>query len=368
MKKDEEHQKQLKELRKHIHDIDDDILELLGERGKTVIEIGKVKQKLGLDVFQPEREEKVIEKVFQRAKVFPKESIEAIWREIISASKVIQGSIDKIGFLGPKGTFTHQAALEFFPKAGSKFIPRKSIIEIFENVEKGIMEYGVIPIENSLQGTVRETLDLLIEKNLMIYGELELRIVQNLITIPGADIEHIQRVYSHPQAFGQARSWLKANLPGAEIINTNSTAEAIKIVRERNQKENAAMGTKFACDVYGLKVLSSHIEDHPSNYTRFLVISTQQNELRNENVKTSIVYVTKHKPGALYRVLELFAKANINLLKIESRPRRKGRWEYIFLMDFVGDKSDSKVQEVLNKMEKNVIWYKVLGTYPIYQS
>lgn len=365
MKNQEELKKRLKELRNQINSIDDDLLDLLSKRGKTVIEIGKIKQTLGLDVFQPEREENVIEKVVERSDVFPEESIEGIWKEIISASKVIQGSIDKIGFLGPKGTFTHQAALEFFPKAGSKFIPSKSIIEIFESVEKHVLDYGVIPIENSLQGTVRETLDLLIEKRLTIYGEIELRIIQNLISVQDADMEHVQRIYSHPQAFGQARSWLKANLPAAEVINTNSTAEAIKIVKEKGKKENAAIGTQFACDVYGLKVLSSHIEDNPSNFTRFLIISTKENKSKKGQIKTSIVYVTKHKPGALYRVLELFAKAGINLLKIESRPRRKGRWEYIFLMDFEGDKDDPKVQETLEKMDQNVIWYKVLGTYPM---
>ncbi|TFF96568.1 MAG: prephenate dehydratase [Promethearchaeota archaeon] len=365
MKEDQEYKEHLKELRKQINKVDDKILNLLRKRGNTVIEIGKVKKKLKLDVFQPEREEKVIDKVVKQLDVYPKESIEAIWREIMSASKVIQGSIDKIGFLGPKGTFTHQAALEFFPKAGSKFIPCKNIIEIFENVEKHILDYGVIPIENSLQGTVRETLDLLIEKNLMIYGEIELRIIQNLISLQNTDVEDIKTIYSHPQAFGQARSWLKANLPAAEIINTNSTAEAIKIVKEKGKRENVAIGTQFACDVYDLKVLSSHIEDNPSNFTRFLIISTKENELKKGKLKTSIIYVTKHKPGALYRVLELFAKASINLLKIESRPRRTGRWEYIFLMDFEGNKTDPKVQETLKKMDQNVIWYKVLGTYPI---
>jgi chorismate mutase/prephenate dehydratase len=356
---------ELEDLREQINKIDLEIVRLLNKRGKVVKDIGEIKKKLDLDTYQPKREEEVIQKVIKNSEILPAESIKAIWREIISASKRIQGSIDKIGYLGPEGTFTHQAALEFFPQSGSKFGPCKNIIEIFESIEKNILDYGVIPIENSLQGTVRETLDLLIEKNLIIFGEIELRIKQNLIGIKNADLSKIQKIYSHPQAFAQTRSWLKANLPNCKLINVNSTAEAVKTIRNENNPKIGAIGTGFAAEVHGLKILSSNIEDNPSNFTRFLIISNEENNVREGKIKTSIVYVTKHIPGALYSVLELFAKANINLLKIESRPRRKGRWEYIFLMDFEGDKDDPKIQSVIKKMEKSVIWYKILGSYPM---
>ncbi|MFW9942098.1 MAG: prephenate dehydratase, partial [Candidatus Thorarchaeota archaeon] len=226
-------------------------------------------------------------------------------------------------------------------------------------------DFGVIPIENSLQGTVRETLDLLIEKNLIIYGEIELRIIQNLITIKSSDLSKIHTIISHPQAFAQTRIWIKTNLPNASLISVNSTAEAVLRVKELNDESHAAIGTEFSSQVYNLKVLSSNIEDTPSNFTRFLIISKRENDYKEGKIKTSVVFVTRHTPGALYRVLKIFADANINLLKIESRPRRRGRWEYIFLMDFEGDKTEEKIIKIFKKMNENVIWYKILGSYPM---
>ena len=195
------------------------------------------------------------------------EGIEAIWREIISASKVIQGTIAKVGYLGPMGTFTHQAALDFFPKAGTEFIPYNSQTEIFDAIEKGTLEFGVLPIENSLQGTVRETLDLLIENELNIYGEIELRVVQNLISLKDAELSHIKNVFSHPQAFAQSRVWLKTNLPNANLIDVSSTADAVKRVKKLEDKSYAAIGTEFAAEVYDLKVINS------KNWTPFCFYS-----------------------------------------------------------------------------------------------
>ncbi|MFX1575405.1 MAG: prephenate dehydratase [Promethearchaeota archaeon] len=360
-------EKDLRILRDKIDKIDDSIIDLLNKRGKLVIDIGNLKQKLNLKVSQSQREKEIIERLKNKATVFKNGSIDAIWKEIMSASKLIQGDINKVGYLGPEGTFTHQAALEYFPKAGSEFKTFNSTSEIFESIEKDIIEFGVIPIENSLQGTVRETLDLLIEKNLTIYGEVELRIIQNLISLEKSDLSMIKNIISHPQAFAQTRSWLKKYLPNVNVINVNSTAEAVHRVNELNDKSYAAIGTEFASKRYNLKVLNSKIEDNPSNYTRFLIISKKENKLKAPKVKTSIVFVTKHVPGALYRVLKIFADAGINLMKIESRPRRKGRWEYIFLMDFEGNSEDTKIKEVLNEMNEIVIWYKLLGSYPIFK-
>ncbi|MFW9827676.1 MAG: prephenate dehydratase [Candidatus Thorarchaeota archaeon] len=355
----------LDKLRKQINELDDEIVELLNKRGNIAIQIGSIKEKLNLKVFQPQREKEVIDRIKKKASILKSASIEAIWKEIMSASKLIQGSITKIGYLGPKGTFTHQAALDFFPKAGSEFINFVNSSEVFENIEKGTIDYGVIPIENSLQGTVRETLDLLIEKNLIIYGEIELRIVQNLITLQNSDLSKIKTVFSHPQAFAQTNIWIKTNLPNVELVNVNSTAEAVRKVNELQDETCAAIGTEFSSKVYDVKVLNTNIEDNPLNFTRFLIISKKENEQKDGKIKTSVVFVTKHTPGALYRALKLYAEANINLLKIESRPRRKGRWEYIFLMDFEGDKDDPQVNAVLDKMSDNVIWYKLLGSYPM---
>ncbi|MHA2394648.1 MAG: prephenate dehydratase [Promethearchaeota archaeon] len=355
----------LDNLRDQINKIDDKIVDLLNDRANIAIQIGPIKEKLNLKVFQPEREKEVINRIIEKSSVLKSNSIEAIWKEIMSASKLVQGTITRIGYLGPQGTFTHQAALDFFPKAGSEFITFINSSEIFENIEKGIVDYGVVPIENSLQGTVRETLDLLIEKNLSIYGEIELRIVQNLIALNTSDLSKIKTVFSHPQAFAQTSLWIKTNLPNVDLVNVNSTADAVRRVNELQDETYAAIGTDFSSKVYDVKVLNTNIEDNPLNFTRFLIISKNENEQKEGKIKTSVVFVTKHTPGALYRALKIYADANINLLKIESRPRRKGRWEYIFLMDFEGDKDDPQVETVLNKMSDNVIWYKILGSYPI---
>jgi chorismate mutase/prephenate dehydratase len=365
MKENDDYEKDLESSRKEIDKIDNKIIDLLNERGTVVQEICNLKRQLNKDVYQPQREKDIIERIKNKSTILKPMSVEAIWREIIGASKLIQGLIAKVGYLGPKGTFTHQAALEYFPKAGTDFLALNDTSEIFNNIEKGLIDYGVIPIENSLQGTVRETLDLLIEKNLIIFGEVELRIIQNLISLKNSDLSKIEHIISHPQAFAQTKIWIKSNLPKAQLIDANSTAEAVRRVYELNQESYAAIGTELSCKMYDLKVLSSRIEDNSLNFTRFLIISKSENLQKEEKVKTSIVFVTRHVPGALYRVIKLFADADINLLKIESRPRRKGRWEYIFLMDFEGNKDDQKIIKVLDMMNEIVIWYKILGSYPI---
>jgi len=356
---------ELRKLREKIDNIDDKIINLLNERGEVVINVGNLKDRLDMKVFQPHREKEIITRLTNKSELFSKTSIEAIWKEIMSASKVIQGQKNKVGFLGPEGTFTHQAALDYFPKAGSEFLPFSSSLEIFESLEKNLITYGVIPIENSLQGTVRETLDLLIEKDISIYGEIELRIIQNLISLKSSDISQIKKIFSHPQALAQTRIWVKANTPNVELVSVNSTAEAIRRVKESDNNSYAAIGTKFSSTLYDMKILSSNIEDNPLNFTRFLILSKKENDEREGKIKTSIIFVTKHTPGALYSVLEIYATANINLLKIESRPRRRGRWEYIFLMDFEGNKDDPLIKNILDKMSDNVIWYKLLGSYPM---
>ncbi len=365
MSEKEKNNKELKEIRKKIDEIDDTIVDLLNKRANAVIKIGNLKKSLNLEISQPKREEEIQERIKSKTTIFKKKSLDAIWKEIISASKLIQGTITKVGYLGPMGTFTHQAALEFFAKAGTQFIPCDSMPAIFGSIEKDLLEYGIVPFENSLQGTVRETLDLLIENDLFIYGENEVRVIQNLISLKEAKLSDIKNVFSHPQAFAQTRIWLKSNLPNVEITEVTSTAEAVRRIKKLADKSYAAIGTDFAANIYELKVLNSNIEDEKSNYTRFLIISKKENPLKAEKMKTSIVFVTKHIPGALYCVLKIFSDAEINLSKIESRPRRKGRWEYIFFMDFEADKNDPKAEKALEQMKANVIWQKILGTFPL---
>jgi len=357
--------RELEDFRDQIDEIDDTIVDLLNKRANAVLKIGNLKKSLNLEISQPKREEEIKERIKKKSTIFKKKSLDAIWKEIISASKLIQGTITKVGYLGPMGTFTHQAALEFFAKAGTQFNPLDSMSEIFDSIENDLLEYGIVPFENSLQGTVRETLDLLIENDLFIYGEIELRVIQNLISLKEAELSDIKNVFSHPQAFAQTRVWLKSNLPNAKITEVTSTAEAVRRVRKLADKSYAAIGTEFAANNYELKVLNSKIEDEKSNYTRFLIISKKENPLKAEKMKTSIVFVTKHIPGALYWVLKIFSDADINLSKIESRPRRKGKWEYIFFMDFEADKNNPKAAKALEQMKANIIWQKILGTFPL---
>ncbi|MHA1487701.1 MAG: prephenate dehydratase [Promethearchaeota archaeon] len=365
MSEEEKYNEELKELRKGIEEVDDKIVELFNKRGNYAITIGNIKKNLKLEIHQPKREEEVINRIKNKPTTFKNESIVSIWKEIINASKAIQGYISKVGYLGPMGTFTHQAALEFFAKAGTQFIPHSSTSDIFDSIEKGELDFGIVPFENSLQGTVRETLDLLIERELFIYGEVEVRVIQNLICLNDAELSDIKNVISHPQAFAQTKTWLKTNLPSANILDISSTAEAVRRVRKLNDKSYAAIGPEIAAGLYDLKILSSKIEDESSNFTRFLVLSKIENPLKGEKMKTSIVFVTKHVPGSLYWVLKIFSDAEINLSKIESRPRRKGRWEYIFLVDFEADKNDSNAKLALEQMKSNVIWQKILGSFPI---
>ena len=357
--------KELEDLRRRIDEIDLKIIELLNERGEIALKISNIKNRLNLNVNQPQREIEIIERLKTKSKLIKTESIEAIWKEIFSVSKSIQGFTTIVGYLGPMGTFTHQAAVEFFPTSGTQFVPFDTIADIFINIEKENVEFGVVPIENSLQGTVRETLDLLIEKELIIYGEYELRINQNLITLQRSNLSIIKSIFSHPQAFAQTRNWVKENMPTTDLIDVNSTAEAVHKVKTLNNESYAAIGTEFAAKIYELKVLHSKIEDSPLNFTRFLIISKKEEVSKNKKKKTSLLFVTKHIPGALLKVLKLFSDANINLLKIESRPRRRGKWEYIFFMDFEGDKDNPEVKSVIDRLDENVIWYKILGSYPM---
>ena len=365
MREEEVQRGKLEDYRKEIDKLDDQIIDSLNKRGEVAQKIGTIKKLFNMEVHNPKRERELLDRLKKKSEILNSISIEAIWKEILSTSKLLQGFFHKVGYLGPKGTFTHQAALDYFPKSGTEFKKFKSIGDIFDNIEKGVLDFGVIPIENSLHGTVRETLDLLIDKELLIYGEIELRIVQNLISLKNSKLENIKNIISHSQAFAQTKQWIKINLPEANLIEASSTAEAVRRIKENNNESYGAIGPEIASNIHGLKVLNSRIEDNPANFTRFLIISKKENEEKEGQIKTSLVFVTKHVPGALFQVLKIFADAKINLSKIESRPRRKGRWEYIFLMDFEGDKDDPEIRSIFNKLSESVIWYKILGSYPM---
>ena len=267
----------------------------------------------------------------------------------------------KVAFLGPKGTFCEQAALTFFKNKDISLLDCKSLHEIFKKVESKEAEYGVAPVENSTEGSVNIALDLLLESNLYIYGEVEERIGQNLITNPGTKLQEIQVIFSHPQAIAQCRNFLEKKFPTVELRETSSTATAVKVVKRR--KKAAAIGSKLAAEVYKMQILAEKIEDNQNNFTRFIILAQIDGEPTGYD-KTSIFFSVKHIPGALHDSLSIFARREINLTKIESRPKKNEPWEYIFFCDFEGHKSCKKLQEALKELEKKAAYLKILGSYP----
>ncbi|MGB9628582.1 MAG: prephenate dehydratase [Thermodesulfobacteriota bacterium] len=265
----------------------------------------------------------------------------------------------KVSYLGPEATYTHIACQKYFKDSGQK-IPKDSIQEVFEAVEQGETDYGVIPVENSIEGSVNRTLDLFIESGVKVCGEITIPISHNLLSKNGRP-ESIRKIYSHPQAIEQCRNWLRRNFPRIELLETSSTAKAAKKAQE--DPEAGAIGNSLTAHFYGLKIIHSKIEDYPFNFTRFWVIGNKIGE-RTGNDKTSILFSIPHVPGSLYRVLGIFSNQMINLTKIESRPMKYRPWEYIFFIDFEGHIMDSPVKEGLTRLEDEVSFFKVLGSYP----
>jgi len=266
----------------------------------------------------------------------------------------------KIAYLGPEGTFTHQAALKKFGEKG-EFIPCKTIDNIFREVEKDRADYGVVPIENSMEGVVTHTLDMFVESNLNITAEILLDVHHYLLS-KEKSLASVKKVFSHSQAIGQCWNWIVENLPDTKLIETESTATAVKMAKR--EKNAAAIGSLTAADIYNIGVLAERIEDSGENITRFLVIGKSFSGKTGKD-KTSILVSIKDKVGALHDILLHFKKNRINLTRIESRPSKKKAWDYIFFFDFIGHKDDINVKNALNKIEKESVFLKILGSYPV---
>lgn len=354
----------IEHLRGKIERTDREIVRLLGERAAVSIEIGKAKQGSGRDIYDPCRESLIYRQLAEiNDGSMPDAALEAIFREIISASRALQAPTH-VAFLGPEASFSHQAALAHF---GSAIVtcPKTTITDVFTEVEK--MEegkWGIVPIENSAEGSVKATLDRLISTPLAIRAEVYLRIRQSLLAGCG-DPAKIQRVYSHPQALAQCQGWLRTHLPGIPLIEVESTAGAARRILEDGT--GAAVGSALAAQVYGLNLLAEGIEDHPANTTRFIVVGPKTRRGSGGITgrdKTSLLFGTPHVPGALHRALAPFAEEGINLMRIESSPVRDRMWEYLFFADFAGHIADEKTQRCLEKLADRTAALKVLGSYP----
>ncbi len=316
------------------------------------------KQRNQHSVFDPAREELLIAKLREYSDGnLPDKSLEAIYREIISASLALQKPLI-IAYLGPQASFTHEAAQKRFGSSAN-YLDCQNISDVFSSVEKGKADYGVVPVENSIEGAVTYTLDLLIDTDLKICSQILLEISHNLLA--AQDGQEIKRVYSHPIVFGQCRLWLEANMPGVELRPVPSTAYAARLVKK--EKHSAAIASHLAARAYGLKVIAESIEDFSHNFTRFLVIGKEIPE-RTGKDKTSLVFSVKDEVGALHHMLLPFKRNKINLTKIESRPSKKKVWDYYFFVDLEGHIKDKPVKQAIEDLEKRCRYLKVLGSYP----
>ncbi|HID16935.1 TPA: prephenate dehydratase [Candidatus Bathyarchaeota archaeon] len=353
----------IKALRKDVDKLDAELVQLLKRRVELAKKISKIKKEANLPIHDPVRERKILSRVEKLAEKegLNVEEVTGIYRKIMALCRKAEGEEIKVAFLGPAGTFCEQAAKKFFASASASFVECLSIPEVFRAVGVGDANFGVVPIENSLEGSVSLALDLLLESELKVCGEVEERVSHNLIARPGTKMGEVRTVISHPQALAQCRKFIEKNLRHAKIKEANSTAIAVKIARK--VKGMAAIGTELAAEIYGMEILARDIEDWSNNFTRFLVLSRSDSKPTG-NDKTSLIFSVKHVPGALHQALEIFAKNKINLTKIESRPTRKKPWEYLFYCDFEGHKDDPPCSEALRELKKKCIFMKILGSYP----
>jgi chorismate mutase/prephenate dehydratase len=351
--------KSLDRLRRDLRETDRKIVKLLNDRALLSMEIGRIKAEQGLDVFDASQEAKIFECLAEANDgVLPEKHLMAIFREIISSSRVLQKPIT-VAFLGPDATFSHLAAQSYFGTSTS-FISQATILNVFDEVEKGKVQWGIVPVENSLEGSVNLTLDRLILTPLKIRAEIFLRISHCLLASKER-MEGIRRVYSIPQALAQCQGWLRTNLPQALLVDAESTAAAARIVQKDN--DAVAIGSRLAAATYGLNILSEGIEDNPSNTTRFLVVGEGETNMTGKD-KTSVLFGTSHMPGALYHALEPFVARRINLMKIESHPLKERLWEYLFFVDFEGHMDDPEIRKCMENLRGKTNFLKILGSYP----
>lgn len=350
----------LEKLRKEIDFCDKEIVEFLGKRSNIACEIGRLKAEKGGAIYDPTREEMVYERIAQKNKgPLSASSLRAIYREIISAAKALEGPT-KIAYLGPEATYTNQAAKACFGSS-MKYTAVSSIPEIFTLVEKREADYGVLPIENSTDGIVRHSLDMLGETKLFIVNQVYLEIEHCLIS--NSPLEEIELVCSKDQALGQCRDWLLNKLPGVMQKEVASTSLAVKMAM--SEKGVAAIASSLASELYDVPIVERNIQDKSDNITRFLVIGKEPaSRLGNGKDRTSLVLLLKDEVGALQQALNIFSEHKINLCKIESRPTRRKSWDYFFFIDFIGHYEDASVKTVMEQLRAKSSFVKWLGSYP----
>lgn len=344
---------------KRLDELDKKLIDLISERSHLYISEIKKRGDHPADVYSPEDRIKVFQLIEAcNSGPMPDEIIKKVFNELISYAVSVAQPL-KVAYLGPEGTFTHIALREVFGESVDS-ISQKTIADVFTEVETDSVAFGIVPIENSSEGAVTYTLDELLETDLKIVAEKFLRISYSLVSLC-TELKDIKKLYSHPQPLAQCKIWLRKNLPNVEIHHVNSTSMAAETASW--DKYAAALASEISARLYNLNILDRSVEDSKHNYTRFLVIGKKDNPPTG-NDKTSIVCAVKDKPGALYNMLRPFSEMGINMTKIESRPNKKKTWEYHFFIDFQGHKNDGIIEEAMEIMKEETIFFKILGSYP----
>ncbi|MFP4105393.1 MAG: prephenate dehydratase [Phycisphaerae bacterium] len=348
----------LHELRKRIDELDKQIVERLNARAEVVVEVGRTKQVDGTPIYAPDREQAVLRRISELNNgPLPQKTLQAIYRELMSGSFALEKPL-RIGYLGPQGSFSHLASQRKFG-ASVEYRPMADIPAVFEEVARGHCNLGVVPVENSVGGGVIDTLDAFVGSSVHICAEVLVEIHHNLLA--NCRPEEIKIVASKPEVFAQCRKWLSTSLQKVDLIPVASSSRAAEMAS--NETGLAAIGSTLAADLYGLKIVFANIEDNPNNMTRFFVISSQPAR-RTGKDKTSIMFSTAHKAGALVEVLNVFARHGLNLTNIDTRPSKRRNWEYYFFADTEGHGEDPNLAAALEEARDHCGEIQVLGSYP----
>ncbi len=348
----------LRPLRQRIDALDEKIVRLLNERAAVVVEVGKVKQISNAPIYAPDREKMVLEKIRKlNAGPLPDRCLEAVYRELMSGSFALEKPL-RIGYLGPEGSFSHAASLRKFGSS-VEYVPLADIASVFLEVARGHVDYGLVPVENSIHGGVVDTLDAFLNSSARICAEVLVTIHHNLLA--RCPWEQVKQIYSKPEVFSQCRNWLAGMAKDRDVQPAASTSRAAELAAV--EQGTAAIGSLLAGQIYDLQVLFENIEDTPDNITRFFVIGREMAQ-RSGDDKTGILFTTAHKPGALAEVLDVFRDNGINLTDIEKRPGKKVNWEYCFFVDAQGHMDDRQLQKCIEQARHHCLQLTVLGSYP----
>ena len=351
-------EEQLAPLRVRIDELDQRIIALLNERANVVVEIGNIKRTGDSPIYAPDREQQVLKQIRQyNDGPLPDTCIEAIWRELMSGSFALERPL-RVGYLGPPGSFSHLAARRKFG-ANVEYDNLEDIHGVFDEISRGHIDLGLVPIENSAIGGIGETLDAFLDYPVHVCAEVLIKIHHNLLA--NCPPEKIQKVYSKPEGFSQCRKWLGVQITQADRVAAPSTSKAAEMASK--EEFAAAIGSTMAAEVYGLHIVFENIEDNPNNMTRFFVISKQPVR-KSPDDKTAIMFTTAHKPGALAEVLDVFRDHELNLTHIDKRPSKRVNWEYYFFVDFLGHETDPKIGKAIDAARQHCLQLTVLGSFP----